>query len=89
MVSQQRIGRYQILERIAAGGQATVYRAWDSETSHVVALKVLHTHLSEDTTFLERFHREARLAASITHPNVVRIFEVGQDCECQDKMAPG
>ena len=76
---EQRIGQYQILEEIASGGQATVYRAWDTDTGHVVALKVIHPHLVRDTDYLERFHREARLAASIDHPNVVKIFEVGQE----------
>ncbi len=74
---QQRIGNYQILERIAAGGQATVFRAWDQRTGQIVAVKVLHEHLSGDAVYLERFRREAQLAASISHPNVVRIFEVG------------
>ncbi|MEE8443338.1 MAG: tetratricopeptide repeat protein, partial [Dehalococcoidia bacterium] len=77
-MSQQRIGSYRILERIAAGGQATVYRAWDSRTGQVVALKVMHEHLVHDPSYLERFVREARLAASISHPNIVRIFEVDQ-----------
>ena len=44
-------------------------------------LKVMHPHLAKDPGYLERFHREARLAASITHPNVIRIFDVGQDGE--------
>ena len=76
---QQRIGKYQILEEIAAGGQAVVYRAWDVGTGQVVALKVMHTHLARDVSYVEQFQREARLAASITHPNVIRIFDVGQD----------
>ena len=77
-MAQQPIGRYRVLERIAAGGQAVVYRAWDTEAGLVMALKVLHTHLSQDAAYLERFHREARIAASINHPNVIRIFEVGE-----------
>ena len=76
---QQRIGRYQILEEIAAGGQGTVYRAFDTDTRQIVALKVLHPNLSGDSSYIERFRREASLAASIDHPNVVKIFEVGQD----------
>ena len=78
---QQRIGTYQVLEEIASGGQATVYRVWDTHSGRVVALKVLHPHLARDTAYLERFHREAQLAASLDHPNVVRIFEVGQEEE--------
>ena len=80
-MSQERIGRYGILERIAAGGQATVYRAWDSEASRVVALKVLHSHLTHDAGYIERFRLEARLSINITHPNVIGVFEVAQHGE--------
>ena len=73
-MSQERIGRYGILDWIAAGGQATVYRAWDSETGQVVALKVLHPHLTHDADYIKRFQLEAR----ITHPNVINVFEVAQ-----------
>ena len=76
---EQRIGRYQILEEIAAGGQGTVYRAFDPDSGQIIALKVLHPNLSGDRSYIERFRREASLAASIDHPNVVKIFEVGQD----------
>ena len=76
---EQRIGRYQILEEIAAGGQGTVYRAFDPDSGQIIALKVLHPNLSGDRGYIERFRREASLAASIDHPNVVKIFEVGQD----------
>ena len=76
---QQRIGRYQILEDIAAGGQGTVYEAFDPQSGQIVALKVLHPSLTADPNYLERFRREASLAASINHPNVVAIFEVGED----------
>ena len=76
---EQRIGRYQILDEIASGGQGSVFRAWDTETGQTLALKLLHPHMASDTEYLERFRREARLAASIEHPNVIRVFEVGQD----------
>ena len=82
-MEQRRIGRYQILEEIASGGQATVYRAWDTSTGQVVALKVMHPHLAGDASYLERFRREAQLAASVRHPNVVRIFEVGTEGDTQ------
>ena len=78
-MSQRRIGRYQILEDIASGGQATVYRVWDTETGSILALKVMHPHLSRDASYVERFHREASMAASIKHPNIIRIFEVGEE----------
>ena len=76
---QRRIGSYQILEEIASGGQATVYRVWDTRTGRVLALKVMHPHLSKDAGYLERFHREAHMASSLDHPNIIRISEVGQE----------
>ena len=76
---RQRIGRYEILEAIASGGFATVYRARDSQLGRVVALKVLHPHMTSDPQYVERFLREARMAASINHPNVVVIHAVGQE----------
>ncbi|MBM3957410.1 MAG: serine/threonine protein kinase, partial [Gemmatimonadetes bacterium] len=75
----ERIGRYRILQEIAAGAQGTVYRGFDPEGGRLVAVKVLHPTLTGDATYVERFHREASLAASIDHPNVIRIFEVGED----------
>ena len=78
-MARQRIGRYDILESVGTGGFATVYRAQDSQLGRIVALKVLHPHLAGDSQYVERFTREARLAASINHPNVVTIHEVGQD----------
>ena len=77
-MAEERIGRYRILEEIASGAQGTVYRAFDPDSGGLVALKVLHPSLTGDASYLERFQREASLAASIDHPNVVRIFEVGE-----------
>ncbi|MBI2917817.1 MAG: protein kinase [Chloroflexi bacterium] len=79
MSMRQTIGRYQIIEHIASGGQATVFRAWDTSTGRVVALKLLHQHLAESGPHLYRFHREARLAAEAAHPNIVQVYEVGRD----------
>ncbi|MCH7706059.1 MAG: serine/threonine protein kinase, partial [Chloroflexi bacterium] len=79
MSQQKRIGRYQVLEEIASGGQGAVYRARDVSLDRVVALKVLHPHLARNPQYRERFLREARTAASLTHPNVVTIYEVGEE----------
>ena len=76
VMEQPPIGSYQVLERIATGGQATVYRARHNRTGQVVALKVMRTL---PPALREQFQRGARLAASINHPNVVRIHEVAQD----------
>ena len=78
---QQSVGHYQIIERIASGGQATVFQAYDTSTGRIVALKLLHPHLAENEAYLTRFLREARLAAEVAHPNVVRIFEVGREAD--------
>ena len=64
-MSQQYVSRYRILERAAAGGQATVYRAWDSATGQMVALKVLHPHVAHAASYIERYRREASLTISI------------------------
>ncbi len=69
------IGRYEIRERIGSGGMARVFKAWDTNLDRAVAIKILHEHLAEDTTFKERFKREAKFIASFSHPNIVPIFD--------------
>ena len=71
----QRIGRYEILERIAAGGQGTVYRARDTTLDRVVAVKVINQPVTDDPQYLEALQREARLAASLNHPNITRVYD--------------
>ena len=71
----QRIGRYEILERIAAGGQGTVYRARDTVLDRVVAVKIINQPVTDDPEYLEALQREARLAASLDHPNVTRVHD--------------
>ncbi|MGG5261071.1 Stk1 family PASTA domain-containing Ser/Thr kinase [Phycicoccus avicenniae] len=72
-------GRYRVLSRLADGGMATVYLALDERLEREVALKVMRPHLVHDETFVSRFRREARSAASLSHPNVVAVFDQGQD----------
>ena len=71
----QRIGSYEILERIAAGGQGTVYRARDTVLDRVVAVKVSNQLVADDPQFLEALQREARLASSLDHPNITRVHD--------------
>lgn len=71
--------RYLVLELVARGGMATVYHALDRRLDRAVALKVLHSHLAGDAAFAARFDREARAAARLSHPNVVGVFDQGQD----------
>ena len=72
-------GRYRVLRRVADGGMATVYLAVDERLDREVALKVMRAHLVHDDSFVTRFRREARSAASLSHPNVVAVFDQGTD----------
>jgi serine/threonine-protein kinase len=72
-------GRYRVLSHIADGGMATVYLALDQRLDREVAVKVMHDNLARDTTFVSRFRREARSAARLSHPNVVAVYDQGQD----------
>ncbi|WP_156162269.1 Stk1 family PASTA domain-containing Ser/Thr kinase [Demequina iriomotensis] len=77
-------GRYEVRERIAAGGMATVYLAFDRRLERDVALKVMHRHLEVDPNsreFVARFRREAKAAARLTHPGVVRVYDQGVDAD--------
>ena len=74
----QTIGQYQILEEIGRGGMAIVYRAFQPSLNRYVAIKVLPRQFSFDREFVERFQREAQAAARLRHPNIVVIYDVGQ-----------
>ena len=74
-------GRYRVRARIARGGMATVYVATDLRLERRIALKVMHSHLSDDTVFQSKFIQEARAAARLADPNVVNVFDQGQDGE--------
>jgi len=74
-------GRYEITQRLARGGMATVYRAIDARLTRTVAVKVMHVGLGDDAEFARKFDREARAAAKLSHPNVVSVFDQGQDLE--------
>jgi len=71
----QRIGRYEVLERIATGGQGTVYRARDTVLDRVVAVKVINQSIADDPAYLEALQREARLAAGLDHPNITTVYD--------------
>ncbi len=71
------LGRYQLTDELGAGGMATVYRARDLELRRDVAIKVLFAHLSKRREVVARFHREARAAAALDHPNIVRVYDTG------------
>src|ERR1700677_948323 len=71
--------RYELTHLIARGGMAEVYRAQDRLLDRPVALKVLFPELSVDRAFVERFRREAQNAAKLSHPNIVPVFDWGED----------
>ena len=73
------IARYRLERKIAAGGMGTVYAAVDDRLGRRVAVKILARRLAEDPAFIERFKREARAAAALSHPNIARVFDYGED----------
>ncbi|MGZ6140113.1 MAG: serine/threonine-protein kinase, partial [Myxococcaceae bacterium] len=72
-----RLGPYEIVELLGAGGMGEVYRARDTRLRREVAVKMVSEPLGADAEVLERFEREARLAGSLNHPNVVALYDVG------------
>lgn len=70
-------GRYQLTRIVASGGMATIYAALDLRLDRQVALKVMHPHLAQDEQFVTRFIREAKAAASLSHPNIVSVLDQG------------
>ena len=81
MIGHELGGRYEIIERIGGGGMALVYKAHDILLGRNVAIKVLRQQFVHDEEFIRRFRREAQSAASLSHPNVVSIYDVGQEDE--------
>ncbi len=71
--------RYELLELIGGGGMADVYKAHDKLLDRPVAVKILHAQFSNDADFIDRFHREAQGAARLAHPNIVNIYDVGEE----------
>lgn len=70
-------GRYQLMRIIDSGGMATIYSALDLRLDRQVAVKIMHPHLAHDENYVERFIREAKAAAAISHPNIVAIQDQG------------
>ncbi len=74
-----RLGGYSIKKKIGQGAMSSVFLAVQENLNRLVAIKVMDPKFNEDPTYEKRFHREARLAAAVTHPNVVSIHDVGKD----------
>jgi serine/threonine protein kinase len=72
------LGHYQIVAEIGRGGMAIVYKAWQPSLERFVALKVLPAYFQHDPEFLARFHREAKSAARLNHPNIITVHDTGE-----------
>jgi serine/threonine-protein kinase len=70
-------GRYKLNRIVASGGMATIYAATDLRLDRTIAVKIMHPHLAQDEKFVERFIREAKAAASLSHPNIVAVLDQG------------
>src|SRR5580658_7234142 len=77
--SGAKLGPYEILAPLGAGGMGEVYRARDARLNRSVAIKILTSTFSADSDRLHRFEQEARSASALNHPNIVTIYELGQD----------
>lgn len=71
--------RYELLEQIGGGGMAVVYLARDTFLDRLVAVKLLRDEYSDDQDFIRRFHKEAKAVASLSHPNIVSIYDFGEE----------
>ncbi len=85
----QRLGKYELRERLGRGGMAEVWKAFDMQLQRYVAIKILHADLQNDPEFMTRFVREARVIASLHHPNIVQLhdFQVSRPPELQNTIA--
>src|SRR5690606_31627413 len=73
----QKLGKYELIERMAQGGMAEVYTAFQPGVERTVVLKVLHGHLVDNQDIVARFQREARAAGRLQHPHIVRVIDIG------------
>ena len=73
--------RYEIIDKVGSGGMADVYKAMDHRLNRFVAVKVLKQEYSSDTKFVTKFRAEAQSVAGLSHPNVVGVYDVGEENE--------
>src|SRR3954452_2588517 len=79
LTAARKIGPYEILDQIRAGGMGVVYRARDPRLGREVAIKILPASFSADPDRLQRFAQESRAAAALNHPNILSIYDIGED----------
>jgi len=82
MVGEVLADRYELEQLVGSGGMSSVYRARDRVLERTVALKVLHQRLTDETEYVERFRREARMVAGLSHPNIVTVIDRGEHDGC-------
>ena len=78
LISGSRLGPYEVISPLGAGGMGEVYRARDPRLGRDVAVKVLPADFSADPDRLRRFEQEARAAAALNHPNILAVYDIGQ-----------
>ena len=78
LVPGDRLGPYEIVASIGTGGMGEVYRATDTRLGRTVAIKVLPRHVADNPTRRQRFEREARALASLSHPNICPLYDIGE-----------
>ena len=76
--SELRIGNYDVLDRLGAGGMGTVFKARHRRIKHIVALKLLSSHLAKNASFVQRFLREVEMIARFSHPNIVVAYDADE-----------
>ena len=72
------VGPYKIVEQLGRGGMATVYKAYHKALDRHIAVKVMHRSFMEDSNFLSRFQREAKVVASLDHPNIIPVYDISE-----------
>jgi len=76
---RKRIGKYKLIKEIGRGGMGEVYLAEDTESGEKLALKILPPELTRSPQYVERFHREAKAISSLDHPNIIKVYEIGEE----------
>src|SRR3954452_985953 len=83
LISGTKLGPYEIVAPLGAGGMGEVYRALDTRLERTVAIKILPSQFSSDSVRKQRFEREARAISGLNHPNICHLYDVGEQNEIQ------
>ena len=77
MIGTKFMGRYEIVSKLGSGGMAVVYKAVDTVLNRMVTVKIMQEQLSSNQQFVVRFRKEAQAVAALSHPNIVKVYDVG------------